>query len=69
MTPDSIRVRWEASVSYDWHTIPLEDLDCETHEEFEALDDETQRQRISAILDVYADLFPIPVLSSIQHRP
>lgn len=63
MTPDSIKVRWEANVNYDWHTITLEDLDCKTRAEFEALDDDEKTKRISAILDAYADLYAIPVLS------
>ena len=69
MKPDGIKVRWEANVSYDWHTITLEDLDCETREEFEALPDATKVERISAILDAHADLYAIPIIVSIRHTP
>ena len=67
MKLDSIKVRWEANVPYDYQTIAIEDLDCETREEFEALDDATKVERISAILDAHADLYAIPIIGSIRH--
>lgn len=48
---ETITVNWDASVTSGSENLTLDYLECETIEEWNALDKETQRERIQQALD------------------
>jgi hypothetical protein len=48
---ETITVNWDASVTSGSENLTLDYLECETIEEWNALDEETQRERIQQALD------------------
>lgn len=48
---ETIRIEWGVNVSEGTEQIELEELECETLEEWEALDREEQRERLQIALD------------------
>ena len=47
----NIKIKWGVNVSEGTDQIELEELECETMEEWEALDSEVQRERLQIALD------------------
>lgn len=48
---ETITVNWDASVTIGSECLTLDYVDCETMEEWEALDKEEQRERLQQALD------------------
>lgn len=48
---ETINVRWDVNVTSGSENITLEELECETMEEWNALDEDEQRERLQAALD------------------
>lgn len=48
---ETITVNWDASITSGSENLTLDYLECETIEEWNALDKETQRERIQQALD------------------
>lgn len=48
---ETITVNWDASVTSGSENLTLDYLECETVEEWNALDEDTQRERIQQALD------------------
>ena len=48
---ETITVNWDAIVTSGSENLTLDYLECETIEEWNALDEETQRERIQQALD------------------
>ena len=48
---ETIIVNWDVSVTSGCENLTLDYLECETIEEWNALDEETQRERIQQALD------------------
>ena len=48
---ETINVRWDVNVTSGNENITLEELECETMEEWNALDEEEQRERLQTTLD------------------
>jgi len=56
----TITVNWDASVTMGSENLTLDYLECETWEEWEALDEEEQRERIQQALDELPErVYPI----------
>jgi len=48
---ETITVNWEVNITEGSETLTLDYLECETIEEWDALDKEVQRERIQTALD------------------
>jgi len=48
---ETINVNWDVNVSSGNESITLEQLECETIEEWNALDEDEQRERLQTALD------------------
>ena len=48
---ETINVRWGVNIDRGSENITLEELECETMEEWNALDEDEQRQRLQTALD------------------
>jgi hypothetical protein len=52
---ETINVRWEVSTISGSENISLEELECETMDEWNSLDDEEQRFRLQLAIDELPD--------------
>ncbi len=50
-TKETINVRWDVNVTSGNENITLEELECETMEEWNALDEDEQRERLQTVLN------------------
>lgn len=48
---ETINVRWDVNVESGNENITLEELECETMEEWNALDEDEQRERLQMAID------------------
>ena len=48
---ETINVKWDVNISSGSENITLEQLECETMEEWNALDEDVQRNRLQTVLD------------------
>ena len=48
---ETIIVRWDVNITSGSENITLEELECETMEEWNALDEDEQRKRLQTALD------------------
>tara|TARA_R110002050_G_scaffold79261_13_gene169505 strand:- start:5093 stop:5284 length:192 start_codon:yes stop_codon:yes gene_type:complete len=48
---ETINVKWDVNISSGSENITLEQLECETMEEWNALDEDEQRERLQIVLD------------------
>jgi len=48
---ETINVRWGVNITSGSENITLEELECETMEEWNALDEDEQRERLQTALD------------------
>lgn len=48
---ETINVRWNVNTTSGSENITLEELECETMEEWNALDEDEQRERLQTALD------------------
>lgn len=47
----TINVKWDVNISRGSENITLEELECQTMEEWNALDEDEQRERLQTALD------------------
>ena len=48
---ETINVRWDVNITSGSENITLEELECETMEEWNSLDEDEQRERLQTALD------------------